>query len=285
MNQERYNFFNLQLQADAFTEELLKDPKYSRGGNLGRYVGHMRGTQFDETAKLTEVYNRIGLEGQPTAIEISAGNGFEACSTYFLSTCNWKCWWAEKRDDFINNIKSIYGKPVAEKRLILMKHFFNKENINKLLAQYEVPEEPDLLSIDIDSNDYWLWEAYEGNARVIIIEYNPKIMPDHEWIMAYDPNRNFDKNDYHGASLKSLAILGEKKGYDLVSCTLSGANAIFVRKDLTMGKFDTYISPETAAVKHFEPARYYICKAISQGACMPYREYGSYVVEDGVKVN
>lgn len=73
--------------------------------------------------------------------------------------------------------------------------------------------------------------------RVVIIEYNGKFPPDCNWKMAYNENHIWDGSDWHGASLKALEILGKKLGYQLVGTNLSGANAFFVREDLTKNLF------------------------------------------------
>jgi hypothetical protein len=65
-----------------------------------------------------------------------------------------------------------------------------------------------VLSIDIDGNDYWIWEAINCvKARVVVIEYNAKFPPDFEWVMPYNPDHIWDGSDNYGASLKSLVLL------------------------------------------------------------------------------
>lgn len=67
-----------------------------------------------------------------------------------------------------------------------MHEFIKKDNINQIFADNNFTGEIDLLSIDIDGNDYYVWEAIDiVSPRVVVIEYNSKIPPTCEWIMPY----------------------------------------------------------------------------------------------------
>lgn len=97
--------------------------------------------------------------------------------------------------------------------------------------------EIDLLSIDIDGNDYWVWKAMTAiRPRVVVIEYNSSFGPDRSVTVAYDPSfRRYEKHPsglYYGASLQALNKLAAQKGYFLAGCDSAGVNAFFVRDDL-----------------------------------------------------
>jgi hypothetical protein len=117
--------------------------------------------------------------------------------------------------------------------------YVNSTTIQKILAEHGVPKELDLLSIDIDGNDYWVWKSIEDwRPRLLVIEYNPTKGPNQLWVMAENPNHIWDGTNYFGASLASLKKLSEKKGYTLVATDSRGVNAFFVRDDLVgEGKF------------------------------------------------
>lgn len=105
-------------------------------------------------------------------------------------------------------------------------------------------KEIDLLSIDIDGNDVYVWEEISAvNPRVVVIEYNGKLPPDLSWRQAYNRNHVWNGSDWHGASLKAIEEAGRKKGYVLVGTNFNGCNAFLVRKDLTQGMF---LEPATA---------------------------------------
>lgn len=109
--------------------------------------------------------------------------------------------------------------------------FIAAENVNQLFAKYGVPPSFDLLSVDIDGNDYWVWKALEYRPRVVVIEYNPYIPPDQRKVIPYDPYFVWKGTDYFGASLLALKELGEHKGYTLVYCDSTATNAFFIANE------------------------------------------------------
>lgn len=118
------------------------------------------------------------------------------------------------------------------------KEFVTAANICSLFEKYLVPREFDLLSIDVDGNDYWIWRAIEGySARVVVIEYNSSISPDESKTIPYDPEFRWDGTNYFGASLLALTKLGRVKGYTLVGCDSRGVNAFFLRDDTVGDRF------------------------------------------------
>ena len=109
-------------------------------------------------------------------------------------------------------------------------------NIEALLEKYAVPPDFDLLSIDIDGNDYWVWRAIETHRpRVVIVEYNVFFLPATAKTIAYDANHDWDKERYglyHGASLAAFEKLGREKGYALAYTEPYCPNAIFVAEEV-----------------------------------------------------
>jgi hypothetical protein len=119
--------------------------------------------------------------------------------------------------------------------------FVTAENIEELLAAAKVPKSLDLLSIDIDRNDYWVWKAIKSfSPRVVVIEYNAVFPPEISWVVNYEPTSYWDGTSHFGASLKALERLG--------------SNAFFVRNDLVGDRF----APPFTAESHYQPPRYYM---------------------------
>lgn len=107
------------------------------------------------------------------------------------------------------------------------------DTITALFAEAGVPSEPDVLSIDVDGNDYWIWEALEGyRPRIVVIEYNASLDPAATVAMPRDDDHRWDGTDYFGVSLGALRHLGRRRGYRLVHTDSRGVNAFFVRDDL-----------------------------------------------------
>jgi hypothetical protein len=151
---------------------------------------------------------------------------------------------------------------VAEGQLRFQRTVATADNINALLKQHSLCGEIDLLVIDVDGNDYYVWDAISVvNPRVVCIEYNSKFPPPVEWIMPRDQGQFWPGSDWFGASLAAYEKLGEAKGYALVGCNLTGVNAFFVRQELASGKF---AEPFTAE-NHYHPPRYYLAPGFYSG--------------------
>jgi hypothetical protein len=104
-------------------------------------------------------------------------------------------------------------------------------NIETLFEQNGVPADVDLVSIDIDSNDYYIWRVmHEYRPKVVVIEYNAGFPPPKKAVVAFHPLNYWDGSDYFGASIQSLYELGKKKGYELIYASALGLNLYFVDK-------------------------------------------------------
>jgi hypothetical protein len=109
------------------------------------------------------------------------------------------------------------------------------ESVNALLEQHGYAGEVDLLSVDIDGNDLWVWEAITVcRPRVVMLEYNSMFGPERAVSVPYDPT--FSRRDhrfcYYGASLVAMTRLSARKGYRLVVVEPTGVNAFFLRHDV-----------------------------------------------------
>ena len=112
---------------------------------------------------------------------------------------------------------------------LVKREFISAENVEALFDKYGVPQTFDLLSIDIDGNDYWVWNAIERyTPRVVVVEYNILFTRDAATTMAYAADHVWDKTSYHGASLAAFQKLGTRKGYTLVHTDSWAPNALFV---------------------------------------------------------
>ena len=128
----------------------------------------------------------------------------------------------------------VSGNPLAT----VHAEFVTAENVNALFAKYGVPQLFDLLSIDVDGNDYHIWKALTYRPRVVVIEYNAHVGPSQALVMPYEPAFVWDGSDYFGASLRALRDLGAAKGYRLVYCESTGVNAFFVADECLAPGFE-----------------------------------------------
>jgi hypothetical protein len=243
-----------ELELDRYLQEhLYGNPKYDDVKRLTRYE-FKAFSQSGEDGIISEIFNRIGTTNQ-FFVEFGVGNGLENNTAYLLIK-NWRGYWIEGSQSFCQSIRRDFAEPIERGQLTLQNAFITAENIETLFQDGAVPIEPDLLSIDIDGNDYWVWQSIVNyRPRVVIVEYNAIYPPECSWVMQYNPKHQWRYDSYMGTSLKALEKLAERKGYRLVGCNFAGMNAFFVREDL-LG--DRFCEPCTAE-NHYEPARYFLC--------------------------
>ena len=227
--------------------ELERSPRYGDPKRLLKYSLQVN-SQSGEDGILHEIFRRIGPGGRVFA-EIGLEDGLES-NTAFLLAQNWRGYWIDSSDSFQQTLAR-HG--VGPDRVRSAVSFVTRENVASLFQSLGVPQAFDLLSIDIDQNTYYAWEALRDyRPRVVTIEYNAALPPDLDWKVSYDPKRVWDGSQNFGASLKALELLGRRLGYALVGCDLAGTNAFFVREELAGDKF---AAPFTAE-NHYEPVRY-----------------------------
>ncbi|PSC76248.1 Conserved secreted isoform A [Micractinium conductrix] len=122
----------------------------------------------------------------------------------------------------------------ANPAINLHKEFVSLQNINQLFEKHQVPEEFDLLSIDLDYDDYWVWSALDPKyrPRVLVIEHNSVVPAKMSLVVDPEDKRRWTGTSYYGASLRAMADLGRRRGYTLVAVDAAGVNAFFVRQDI-----------------------------------------------------
>jgi hypothetical protein len=209
---------------------------------------------------LEEIFSRIGTTNK-RFVEFGVSQGTENNTAYLL-LCGWKGVWIEGSEKFFASIQKTFAPLIASGQLITKNAFITAENIESLFQEMKVPEEPDLISIDIDGNDYWIWKAISAyRPRVLVIEYNSLLGPSQPLAMPYDPKWVWDRGMHFNSSLKAYELLGKEKGYSLVYCNIVGNNAFFVRNDLMGDKFS---GPFTAE-NFFQPSRLFLLRPIRYG--------------------
>ena len=239
---------------------LLESERHSDRRRLARF-GYRVSSQTDEDGMIREIFRRIG-ETSRTFVELGASDGFENNSLFLLNQ-GWRGAWVEGSARKAQAARKTFAGAVAEKRLTVESCFLTASNVDETVARVAPAKEIDLLSVDLDGNDYYLLDAIQSvSPRVIVAEYNAKYPADIAWAIEYNEAHRWDSTDYFGASLKALEELLSTKGYSLVGCNIVGTNAFFVRADLAVDP--PFCSPFTAE-NHYEPARYYLLPAYHAG--------------------
>ena len=238
------------IKANQFLHEhLFNNPKYNASKRLNKHECQVF-SQNGEDGIIQEIFNRVGHTNK-YFIEFGVENGLE-CNSLNLLYKGWTGLWIEGNNSCFKQITGMFKDFIENGALKVRNEFITAENIQPLFDEAKSPTEPDLLSIDIDYNDYHVWKAITTyKPRVVVIEYNSIFRPDTHFVVKYNPRRVWDKTGYFGASLLALEQLGNEKGYSLVGCVFSGSNAFFVRKDLINDQFE----PPFSAENHYEPNR------------------------------
>jgi hypothetical protein len=213
---------------------------------LTRYE-HRCFSQNGEDGVLAELMRRVGATSR-WFVEFGIQSGVEGNCVFLADVLGWSGLFMESHDDAFNELRRKYA---ANPRVRTEHAHVGRDNVERLFVQASVPPEPDVLSIDVDGNDYWIWQALTNCApRIVVIEYNAQWPLDARWVQPYDPERSWQGTDNYGASLGALRWLGERKGYRLVHTELTGNNAFFVRADIDAAMPDPDVVP-LRAPNHF----------------------------------
>lgn len=175
------------------------------------------------------------LPGIPrTFVEFGVENYRESNTRLLLFLRNWRGLVMDGSAECISDIQrqDVYWRYDLTAKCT----FIDRDNINELISTAGFRGDIGLLSIDIDGNDYWVWQAIDVVSPVIIVcEYNAVFGDRFQLSVPYqaDFQRTLAhySNLYFGASLPAFIRLGKEKGYTFVGTTSAGCNAFFVRDD------------------------------------------------------
>ncbi|MEZ4853132.1 hypothetical protein [Flavobacterium sp.] len=192
-------------------------------------------SQRGEDGVIQYIINKIEIPNK-IFVEFGVETYTESNTRFLLMNNNWSGLvidGSKKNIDFIKN-DFIYWKY----DITAIESFITKDNINNLISNYTTIEDIGLLSVDIDGNDYWIWQAIETiKPRIVICEYNSAFGAIEKVTVPYKENfirrKEHYSELYFGASLAAFCDLADKKGYDFIGTTSAGVNAYFVRKDLS----------------------------------------------------
>ncbi len=194
-------------------------------------------SQNGEDGVLQEIFRRIGVDSR-RFFEIGASAN-EANAVLLADVFGWSGVFCDSSPEEGSELSAKYQN--SERVRVLNVHV-TPNNISDLISACTDGGSLDLLSIDVDGNDYWLWQSVGAcNARVVVIEYNSSL-GGARVVHPYQDTR-WDGSSDTGSSLRSLMELGESLGYELVHAESTGVNLFFVRRDLIpAGAFSASIS-------------------------------------------
>jgi hypothetical protein len=188
--------------------------------DIGKQPQEIKYSQNGEEYRLEYIFNHIGTTNK-LLVDVGAWNGEHLSNTKLFRE---KGWLSVLIDG--NHHAGIYNS------------FVTKENILETLDKFSVPQEFDLLSIDIDGNDYWILREIlsKYRPRVIVSEFNSEFPPSESKTIVYDPNFTFGwhsgkPDDYYGYTFGAGQKLAREFGYTIVY-QQSDLNLFYLRNDL-----------------------------------------------------
>jgi len=189
-------------------------------------------SQVDEDGIVQNIFARIPDHSR-TFVEIGCGNGVEN-NTHAMALQGYRGCWVDGSEESVGSIRNSLGG-LRFRNLLIQRDFVSTNNVGSILGtcvEFLGAKDIGLFALDIDGNDLFvLSEALKHiKPQVICVEYNAKFPPPISLTIRYEPKFCWLGDDYHGASLQAYCDL--LVDYKLVSCSLGGANAFFVREDI-----------------------------------------------------
>jgi hypothetical protein len=194
-------------------------------------------SQFDEDGIALFLLALAG-DGPRTLVDLGSGDGVNASnSANLILNFGFHGLLVEADPELAARARAFFARhPDSKARPpVTVASFLTRENVNEIVETAGFNGEIDLLSIDVDGNDYWIWRALDRiKPRLVITETHPEYGLD-DYVMPYEPG--FVWSDAppelrHGASTPAMVRLAQQLGYRLVAANLYGFNLFFARKDI-----------------------------------------------------
>lgn len=206
-------------------------------------------SQWGEDGLIQYLIDRVAIE-RPIFVEFGVEKYSESNTRFLLVNNNWSGLVIDGSEE---NIQYIKNDPIYWRHNLKAEcAFIDKDNINSLIQKNGISGDIGLLSVDIDGNDYWVWDAINVvHPRIVVCEYNSLWGGKEAVTTPYD--KDFFRtsahcsNLYYGASITAFTELADSKGYSLVGSNKAGNNIFFVRNDLLQNL--TVVTPQQAWVE------------------------------------
>jgi hypothetical protein len=245
-NDQKDVLASLQRQMNLLTDQ-LEQTKILAAQPMVRQLRALKGavpfagtefqvfSQFGDDGIIQYVIGRLGLPvAEQRFVEFGVENYREANTRFLLLNDNWSGLVMDGRENYISSIRS---EPIYWRHdLTALARFVTRDNISSILETTGFSGRIGLLSIDVDGNDYWIWEALTAvDPAIVIVEYNGIFGSREAVTIPYQPE--FARQDAHysylywGTSLKALCHLAARKGHVWIGCNRAGNSAYFVRNE------------------------------------------------------
>mgnify|MGYP001600158966 CR=1 FL=1 len=206
-------------------------------------IGFRKYSQNDEDGILLFIFSVIGTVNK-TAVEVCASDGIQCNTANLIINHGWQALLfdgnaraVEKGTAFYRSHPGTFTLPPR-----FVHAWITKDNINNLIAGNGISGEIDLLSIDMDGVDYWIWEAIGCiSPRVVVAEVQCIWGSGAAVTVPYADNFKTEFVNgfgiYSGGSINAFINLARKKDYRLIGFEKYGFNAFFMRNDVGSDAF------------------------------------------------
>jgi hypothetical protein len=197
--------------------------------NLRKFESNIK-SQYGEDGVISEIFHRIGTENK-ICVEFGAWDGIHLSNSWNLwHNLNWNAYLIEGDSEKVKVLQKTIAPFPGVHALEAYVMPEGQNSLDQILAKQNLPKNFDLLSIDIDGDDYHIFENLNHfKPRVIIIEFNPTVPAHLEMVQ--------ERGEQMGASALSIIKLGESKGYTAVHIT--AVNLFFITNEIfDMGQFE-----------------------------------------------
>lgn len=213
------------LNKDYITRLYLQDGFLNDSLNIFTTAG--------EDGILLNIFTKTGW-GSKTFIDIGSNDCINSNCANLAFHHGWKGLFIDGNKQVLERGRHIYKRFFKEHgtRFSFFHAIVTPDNINEIIKTQLPDNSVDLLSIDLDGNDYFIWEQLSAvQPRVVMVEVQVE-----KGFTKFVPGYNnafelYEDNTPKGASPLSMKILAEKKGYTLVASNKGCYNLFFVRND------------------------------------------------------
>lgn len=202
-------------------------------------------SQFGDDGIIQYLVNKMPIRNK-TFIEFGVEDYRESNTRFLLVNNGWSGMVMDGSDENVKQIKT--GSLYSFYDLRAVRCFITKENINDIIRSSGFDPEVGILSVDIDGNDYWVWEAIDCiQPSIVITEYNSLFGFEDPITIPY--RADFVRGtqtplNFYGTSLKAAYDLARSRGYFFIGCNTAGNNAYFIHESLRAACPVTEKSPE-----------------------------------------
>ncbi|WP_454065135.1 hypothetical protein [Candidatus Nitrospira salsa] len=194
-------------------------------------VGFRKYSQFEEDGILLYIFSLIPPINRK-CVEICAAYGRQCNTANLIINHGWWGYLFDGDENHVNAGKEFFSKN-KDTFLYPPRYttaWITAENVNEVIERSGAKGAIDLLSLDVDGVDYWIWKAIAVvEPQVVVCETANPIPPDKAWTVPYDPTFVCESENYRGASLAAMCKLGKEKGYRLIGAHRFGFNAFFMK--------------------------------------------------------